>query len=100
MLILCQASERSCHLQRRLPLPYRSSYRTAPRHAYSAFAGIGSGMTRMARQKPWNTERPQKRKSGSISMLQWNLDSRLLLKIFSMGTSCCLHQATVMRGSR
>ncbi len=43
---------------------------------------------------------PQKRNSGGMSMLQWNLDSRLLLKIFSMGTSCTLHQATVMRGSR
>ena len=28
----------------------------------------------------------QKRHSGSMSMAQWNLDSRLLLKIFSMGT--------------
>lgn len=33
-------------------------------------------------------------------MAQKNLDSRLLLNTFSMGTSWRLHQATVMRGSR
>ena len=35
----------------------------------------------------------QKRQSGSQSMLQWNLLSRLLLKIFSMGTCACAHAA-------
>jgi hypothetical protein len=49
---------------------------------------------------PWGRRRecalkrgtfPQNRKSGSTSMLQWNLESRLLLKIFSMGTCQHLH---------
>lgn len=42
---------------------------------------------------------PQNLNCQSTSMAQWNLDSRLLLKTFSMGTSFLLHHATVMRGS-
>lgn len=42
----------------------------------------------------------QNLKSGATSIAQKNFVISVLLKIFSMGTSFLLHQATVMRGSR
>ena len=44
--------------------------------------------------------RHQNLKSGATSIAQKNFVISVLLKIFSMGTSFLLHQATVMRGSR
>lgn len=44
-------------------------------------------------------KKSQNWKSGSTSMAQANFASNDLLKIFSMGTSCRLHHATVILGS-
>jgi len=62
-----------------------------------------------ASQRTWQSKRymfqhgvlrHQNLKSGATSIAQKNFVISVLLKIFSMGTSFLLHQATVMRGSR